>query len=517
MLFTVTDLRPPSGSPPHTAYLVRDEWDDWFKFETSFSLYVIDDAGERHSVGGVKIGEQGLVGLGRTAERQQGYRYPSIPNEFDALDEQFFSLGQDENYYETLNGLKESLKLEILIGLRDAAFNLNIFEKFKGEDVMTTSLLRGVRSSNVAGRLHRLASGDARLTEFHFSYTLPANKDVAEQPTLAFDVYPEAQPPTNVHALIGRNGAGKSRFIRGLSQALLGRDNTDGSVGLVELTGDGLEDWSFAGLVLVSFSAFDNFILEPKEADELPATYVGLRETMRTVKADESTATKTPEELAHDFAASLRKCRTGLRAGRWRQAILTLEADDLFAEANVASLLEEDEDDWYEAAGRTFLLLSSGHAIVLLTITKLVELVDERTLVLLDEPEAHLHPPLLSAFVRSLSDLLVSRNGVAIVATHSPVVLQEVPRACTWKIRRAGGETWIDRPEGETFAENVSVLTREVFGLEITKSGFHRLIEEAVRDPFLDYADVLSRFEGQLGAEGKALARGLISERDRER
>lgn len=47
---------------------------------------------------------------------------------------------------------------------------------------------------------------------------------------------------------------------------------------------------------------------------------------------------------------------------------------------------------------------------------------------LIDEPEGHLHPPLLSAFVRALSELLVNRNGVAIIATHSPVVLQEVPR-----------------------------------------------------------------------------------------
>ena len=32
--------------------------------------------------------------------------------------------------------------------------------------------------------------------------------------------------------------------------------------------------------------------------------------------------------------------------------------------------------------------MSSGHKIVLLTITKLVETVDEKTLVLMDEPEA---------------------------------------------------------------------------------------------------------------------------------
>ena len=62
--------------------------------------------------------------------------------------------------------------------------------------------------------------------------------------------------------------------------------------------------------------------------------------------------------------------------------------------------------------------------------THLADRVAERTLVLIDEPETHLHPPLLSAFVRAMSDLLIDRNGVAIIATHSPVVLQETPRTC---------------------------------------------------------------------------------------
>lgn len=91
----------------------------------------------------------------------------------------------------------------------------------------------------------------------------------------------------------------------------------------------------------------------------------------------------------------------------------------------------------------------------------------------MDEPESHLHPPLLSAFTRALADLLTNRNGVAIIATHSPVLLQEVPRECVWKLRRNGLVASADRPECETFAENVGFLTREVFQLEVAKSGFH--------------------------------------------
>ena len=41
--------------------------------------------------------------------------------------------------------------------------------------------------------------------------------------------------------------------------------------------------------------------------------------------------------------------------------------------------------------------LSSGHKVVLLTITSCVSKIVERSIVFVDEPENHLHPPLLSA------------------------------------------------------------------------------------------------------------------------
>ena len=162
--------------------------------------------------------------------------------------------------------------------------------------------------------------------------------------------------------------------------------------------------------------------------------------------------------------------------------------------------------------------MSSGHASVLLIITQLVAKVEEKTLVLLDEPESHLHPPLLSAFVRALSDLLDNRNGVAIIATHSPVVLQEIPSSCVWKIERTGKITNPYRPSVETFGENVGVLTREVFGLEVIKSGFHKLLTEKVATG-KSYDEIVHEFKDQLGKdqlgnEAKILLKTLIRIRD---
>jgi hypothetical protein len=225
---------------------------------------------------------------------------------------------------------------------------------------------------------------------------------------------------------------------------------------------------------------------------------------------------KSLDELTSEFVESVGNCRLGIKAERWKKALETLEADPLFQEAEVSALLESREREWRQDAETLFSRLSAGHKIVLLTTTRLVELVDEASLVLLDEPEAHLHPPLLSAFVRALSDLLVQRNGVAIVATHSPVVLQEAPKSCVWLLRRVGGFSRAERPSIETFGENVGVLTREVFGLEVTRSGFHRLLEDEIMNRGVTYTELLRRFDEQLGAEGRAIARAMIAARDQK-
>ncbi len=79
--------------------------------------------------------------------------------------------------------------------------------------------------------------------------------------------------------------------------------------------------------------------------------------------------------------------------------------------------------------------------------------------------ETHLHPPLLASFTRAISDLIIKRNGVALIATHSPVVLQEVPKSCVTVVDRVLSEFRLDRPEMETFAENVGTLILQIFTL----------------------------------------------------
>lgn len=492
-------------------YLVRDPWDDWFEFDTRYKLIVFDGNGTRHVIGELKVGQAGLL-PGTVAQNTiPPTRAPAIPSEFPTLPEAFFSIGQEDDYYEGLDSLGREPRERILRALRDCAFDLHIFRRYEHERVMQQSLLRYLTVENVLNRFHRLANGNAALTRYHFEYTLPTTQDV-EAAKMSLLVEPNSYPPTNVHVLIGRNGVGKSRCIQGLTSTVLELDDTaDTAKGKLTKLGDNANMWEFAGLVHVSFSAFDSFAFPPTQTQQkIRGTFVGLSDLAMSAAA--SSAASLKELLSKHFVDSFETCRTGLRARRWRSAVDALCSDPMFAEANVIALLDCDDDEWKPVAERLFRKLSSGHAIVLLTSTRLVELVDERTLVILDEPEGHLHPPLLSAFIRAVSNLLVERNGVAIIATHSPVVLQEVPASCVSVLSRSGVYSDISPPSLETFGESVGVLTREVFDLEVTNSGFHAMVRQKVEEG-ASFEELMRKFSGQLGSEAQLLARSLIASR----
>ena len=94
---------------------------------------------------------------------------------------------------------------------------------------------------------------------------------------------------------------------------------------------------------------------------------------------------------------------------------------------------------------------------------------------------------------------------MAVVATHSPVALQEVPASCVWNMTRYGDELTARRPELETYGESVGQLTYDVFGLEVSSTGFHAAIAAEV-DEGGTCEEITGRFTG-MGAEARALLR----------
>ena len=509
---------PASGN--NMVYLRIDNWND-FSFVTMFDMYVFDEKGQQHDVGKIKIGFKGQTTGTST--------YQIISNGFESLGDNFFSLGQGIDFYRKMASLPNHLGRNILKALRDIVQQPEIIEEVKDEDVFSAALLRNVSLSVIKGQLARVLEGRPELTNFKFRFVRPESEHLGPI-DLTFDVEVASTPSTNIHAVIGRNGIGKTTLLNGMIEAITDKNHPAKFFDTMGWVENQISDDYFSSLVSVSFSAFDPFTPPQERPDPSKGTcyfYIGLKDST------DGERHRTIKDLRFDCVKALIKCfNSQEKTARWLKAIEQLGSDENFAflklekleavfrdvRRNTDSNNQSDSklirENYQKAVDECLSCMSSGHAIVLLTITRLVATVEEKTLVLLDEPESHLHPPLLSAFIRALADLLYDQNGVAVIATHSPVVLQEIPQSCVWKIYRIGKSVTPSRPSIETFGENVGLLTSEVFSLEVARSGFHNLLTKSVESG-RTYDEIVADYSNRLGFEGRSILKALVANRDR--
>lgn len=502
MQFTVVEKfhdLPSSKVGPEDCYLLRDSWDD-FGYKTSFSLYLPDEKGMLENLGLVKISKKG---------HPQGYT--TIDSKFTSLDKSFFSLGQSANYYQAISS--RPFSSQILGALNDIVYSDASREAALNEQVTEFSLLRTITISSVIGQFKRIIEGGKKNAAFHFGFH-SAHSMFSSGFDLEFEVDPNSMPPSNIHAIIGRNGVGKTFLLNGMTEALLAKNLSSDIHGHFYTHPQNKELESafesinfFAKVISVSFSIFDDF--SPKTGNEsnrpMKYSYVGLR-------AESGDSIKSNSQLAEEFSEALFEIYRGNKRVSFEKALLYLSSDPVFSDYSVgekvASIDISDRFAFKAKSEALFKSFSSGHSIILLAMVKIITGLQEKTVVIIDEPECHLHPPLLSAFVRALSKLLMEENAIAILATHSPVVLQELPSDCVWRIDRVGKMVNVDRPSVETFGENISVITRDVFGLEVMNSGFHSVLSEWANSG-AEYSDIIDLFGGRVGNEAKSLLRTM--------
>jgi class 3 adenylate cyclase len=126
-----------------------------------------------------------------------------------------------------------------------------------------------------------------------------------------------------------------------------------------------------------------------------------------------------------------------------------------------------------------------------------------RSLVLYDEPETHLHPPLIAALMKAIRIILEERNAFAVVATHSPVVIQETLARHVRVVRRIGDSFHIITPDHETFGENAGALTYDVFGLSASVADYQEVLDLLIAQ-LATVDEVEQLFTGGISAQARA-------------
>tara|TARA_Y100000310_G_C20671381_1_gene810502 strand:- start:564 stop:2243 length:1680 start_codon:yes stop_codon:yes gene_type:complete len=320
-----------------------------------------------------------------------------------------------------------------------------------------------------------------------------------EPNSLQLDFEPKSLLPKRVSLLIGRNGLGKSQALHTIVQSLLKGD-------------DRFKDRKHGRPIVSRLLA----IATPGEtANTFPPERKNKRIKYRRLILNRSGRSKTSRGFCEICNQLARNEEVIGRYRRWqlfRQSSKILnDSDNIYIEINarpsvktnrvvevnnrfyypllqlgrggeqekleVSGALISNANPIYIIDGHVY-PMSSGQLAFIKFLAQACLFIENGSLVLLDEPETHLHPNFISDFVRILNRLLVLTGSYSIIATHSAYFVREVPRTQVHVFKQNKTKKVVDimRPTLKTFGADVGALSYFVFEDEITNG----LVEDII-------------------------------------
>ncbi|EJL1359032.1 AAA family ATPase, partial [Escherichia coli] len=127
--------------------------------------------------------------------------------------------------------------------------------------------------------------------------------------------------------------------------------------------------------------------------------------------------------------------------------------------------------------------------------------IENGSFVLLDEPETHLHPKLISDFVTLLDNILERTGSFAIIATHSVYFVREVTREQVHVFKRDANKLiHILSPRLKTFGANIGDISYFVFEEGISNSLSKKIVKKA-NETGLKFQEIKSAYADELPTE----------------
>jgi ABC-type dipeptide/oligopeptide/nickel transport system ATPase component len=364
---------------------------------------------------------------------------------------------------------------EFLGVMNDITFLPGLHEEFKRDEGFQTSLLRDKDARFALESAYKITLGsDLDVRNFTFQVILsgalkPHHVD------FNFDV--DSELPSRLAALIGKNGTGKTGFLSRLALALGGSHNDD-SVSL--------QFPPFNKVIAISYSPFDEFKI-PERTRRYNYCYCGLRIVQSDRLRSKSELLKLLKSYCLDVVNE-RKDRA------WKKILRSV-----VEETTLNKLYDEFIDNADRPVRPDFgIEISSGQLAQILIYTQLIAFMRPRSLVLFDEPELHTHPTALSNLVRELHDMLDQYDSFAIIATHSPIVIQEVPSKHVIIFDRIGNVPIVRKLPIESFGENLTNITEEIFGTVGIEANYKKVFND-LKERGMLLKEVEELFEGRLG------------------
>ncbi len=508
---------------PHVK-LVTDSFDD-FGNQTLFRLYYKKR----------KISDYIFVGKVKILHKTQYIVRENIDYNFTSLGRDYCSLGQSIDYYQKLKELNRTeteFGLDILIALNDIAINKDIKERFKDQNGITNSLMRDSEAYHAYKMGHNTFFGISTHIEDKVAFTYTYDKEADKK--VYFEFNDKSGLPNRINVIVGKNGTGKTKMLSSLASVLSGYSKLGNSYDV-----DIRPEFSrYIAVSYSAFDNFEktfkkkhskktivqekNHIVDElkkqreksKRKAEKDKDFNLLYEYFKKVVEDIEEFEKkggfdryfeellrgnefeendildnqigsyvycglirenrliSEEEMYKLFRYNLSEIIRMGRVVEWK----TVMKNIFDGTSDLKRIFENEQIVAEQIIEENFYSLSSGQKIMLHIFTQVIVSITEDSLLLIDEPEIHLHPNAISSFMRMLNMLLTKFNSFAIISTHSPIVLQEIPSKYV-KIFD-NNEFYETKLWEECFGENISKIIANVFNVRSDESNYKSFFVE---------------------------------------
>lgn len=447
--------------------LYKNNWDD-FWYNTQYFMYFLSD----------EISHANLIGWVKILNEKE--KNTSLPQNFKNLDHSYCSVMSEQETYNDLKKITWKYYNTILKALNDITFSREAYERFQHHQWLKDSLLRESATFSLVSEKYEIDTQDWLFFAMNYLWSI-----------INFNFNYEKIVPHRIKALIWKNWCGKTRLLWELAN------------GIIRSKEEEFKDYFakrpiVSKVVTISYSAFDNFSI-PKDNEKISYAYCWLR--------------KSISEVSYEIIS-----RKELRSKFQTMLAMLEEKENLnFYKYHVKDIFE-DSIDTVKNIEASFDRMSSWQKILALYFWEIIIHISStpNSLLLFDEPETHLHPNMIFRLMKVLNKILETYDSYAIIATHSAIVIQQIPSKHVMVLKNEDEELSVSRLPFESLWENFSNITKEIFGNYENDDIYYVELFKTLINKGIKKEDILNAFGNKLSLNARIYLKSLIDKEENE-
>lgn len=447
---------------PSFVLALNEGWND-FSIVSEYALFFYEDIQDCTLIGKLKI-----------IHFEDIKTQNVIPTNFKQLDNSFCSLGQEYRFYENIKELFGNTFKDVLWAIQDTAFFPTIQENYETNSNFKQSLIRDDNAERLMREVKYKIYGIASNKLYSFKYKFQP-KFAENELEVDFDFDSSSNIPNRIYTIIGKNGTGKTQLVTSLPLDISKKNDSNFTP----------KTPLFSKVIAVSYSSFDRFEI-PRKTAEFNYVYCGLK--------DENGKRLEEAELILRFQISYEKISEQGRTQIFFDTLQEFIDKELISEFVTFKIENGAYEINYGKFAEIINILSSGQSVLILIITEIIANIRYDSLLIYDEPETHLHPNAISQLINTIYELSRIFQSYCIIATHSPIIVQEMLSKNVYVIEREGIYATLRKPGKETFGENLSTIIEEIFGNREVPKQFKIILSDLIKKG-MSYDDIIKEIE----------------------